>query len=210
MDHIQGMGFFTPLFNPKVKVNVWGPASSTMSLRARLTRYLSPPLFPVSLRDLPCKLSLYEVPRDDFNIGSFRISSDLIGHVGPTVGYRINNSNLVVTYLPDHEPALGVNHFPIDKDWTSGHALSKGADLLIHDAQYNEHEYEDRVGWGHSSIKDTIRFAALAKVKHLVLFHHDPTHTDAFLDSLIETTVKMQNPDFKVTPGREGSVFEID
>lgn len=209
MDHIQGMGFFPPFFNPNTEVNVWGPASTTLSLRARLTRYLSPPLFPVSLRDLPCKLSLNEVPCKDFKIGQFQIFSDLICHIGPTVGYRIVSSDSVVTYIPDHEPALGVKNFPLSKDWTSGYALAAGADLLIHDAQFSDEEYAHRIGWGHSSIRQAFKFAALARVKQLVPFHHDPTHSDSDLDRLINETVKSERPSFKITPGTEGAVFRI-
>ena len=209
MDHIQGMGFFPPFFNPNTEVNVWGPASTTLSLRARLTRYLSPPLFPVSLRDLPCKLSLNEVPGKDFKIGQFQIFSDLICHIGPTVGYRIVSSDSVVTYIPDHEPALGVKNFPLSKDWTSGYALAAGADLLIHDAQFSDKEYAHRIGWGHSSIRQAFKFAALARVKQLVPFHHDPTHSDSDLDRLINETVKSERPSFKITPGTEGAVFRI-
>src|SRR5882724_473073 len=62
MDHIQGLGFFSPLYDSGVEVHIWGPASTTADLRTRLMRYLSPPLFPVHLRDLPCQLSLHEVP----------------------------------------------------------------------------------------------------------------------------------------------------
>lgn len=209
MDHIQGMGFFPLFFNPDVEVNIWGPASTTLSLRARLTRYMSPPLFPVSLRDLPCNLSLHEVPGKDFKIGQFQIISDLICHSGPTVGYRIQSSDSVVAYLPDHEPALGVTNFPLSQDWTSGYGLASGADLLIHDAQFTDNEYHHRVGWGHSSIKDALKFAGLAEVKHLVLFHHDPTHNDDELDQLIREAVKSEKPSFEVTPGTEGAVFRV-
>jgi phosphoribosyl 1,2-cyclic phosphodiesterase len=209
MDHIQGMGFFPPFFNQDIEVNVWGPASTTLSLRARLTRYMSPPLFPVSLRDLPCKLSLHEVPCKDFKIGQFQIFSDLICHAGPTVGYRIQSSDSVVTYLPDHEPALGIKNFPLSRDWTSGYGLAAGADLLIHDAQFSDNEYQHRAGWGHSSINDALKFAALSEVKQLALFHHDPTHSDDDLDRLISEAVKSEKPSFEVTPGTEGAVFRV-
>jgi len=88
MDHIQGLGFFGPLYSPGVDVHIWGPASSMFGLEARLSRYLSPPLFPVHLRDLP-KVVCHEVPRPPFNIGPFRIQTALVCHPGPTVGYRI-------------------------------------------------------------------------------------------------------------------------
>jgi phosphoribosyl 1,2-cyclic phosphodiesterase len=89
MDHIQGLAFFAPLYNPQIEVHIWGPASTTLDLRARLTRYLSPPLFPVALQEIPGEPILHEVPCDTFTIGEFKISSSLVCHPGPTVGYRI-------------------------------------------------------------------------------------------------------------------------
>lgn len=209
MDHLQGLGFFAPLFNPQAEVHIWGPASTTMCLRERLTRYLSPPLFPVLLRDLPCRLFLHEVPCGDFTIGEFQVATSLVCHPGPTVGYRIASSGAVLTYMPDHEPALGAQAFPMAREWTSGYALAAGADLLIHDAQYSSAEYAGRVGWGHSSLADTLTFAALAGVKHLVPFHHDPAHSDSDLDRLIGDTVDEVQPDFEVTPGSEGMTFVL-
>ena len=209
MDHLQGMGFFSPFFDRKSEVNIWGPASTTLSLRARLTRYLSPPLFPVSIRDLPCKLVLHEVPKKPFTVGPFKITTDLIGHVGPTVGYRIKIDQAVITYIPDHEPALGVEDFPLDQRWTSGYALAKNADLLLHDAQFSDQEYQCCIGWGHSSINDAFKFASLTGVKHLVPFHHDPNRTDEELSRMVEETIQSQKPDFKVTTAREGAVFEF-
>ena len=208
MDHVQGLAFFWPLRSPDVEAHIWGPASATLSLRARLTRYLSPPLFPVFLRDIPA-LFLHEVPRGDFEVGEFHISSELVCHPDSTVGYRIATSNAVLTYLPDHEPALGAVKFPLSGDWTSGYALAAGVDLLIHDAQYTTEEYADRIGFGHSSVLQAFAFAALAEVRHLVPFHHDPAHTDDDVDRLIGETMMSTKPRFAVTPGAEGVSFEL-
>ena len=208
MDHIQGLAFFRPLRTPDVEVHIWGPASTTLSLRARLTRYLSPPLFPVFLREMPSTF-LHEVPSDDFEIGEFRISCALVCHPDPTVGYRIATSGAVLTYLPDHEPALGARKFPLSRDWTSGYTLAAGVDLLIHDAQYSSEEYADRIGFGHSSLPQAFEFAALAEVKRLVPFHHDPAHTDDDLDHLIQETILSTRPSFAVAPGSEGATFEL-
>src|SRR5687767_13266620 len=75
MDHIQGLGFFKPLFNPSEEIHIWGPASKTVSLRNRLGRYFSPPLFPVYFRNLTCRLFLHEVEDSHFTIGPFSIQS---------------------------------------------------------------------------------------------------------------------------------------
>jgi phosphoribosyl 1,2-cyclic phosphodiesterase len=211
MDHIQGLGFFAPLYRSDVEVNIWGPASARMCLQSRLMRYLSPPLFPVGLRELPCKLVLREVPCGDFDIGEFRVSTALVCHPGPTVGYRIAEAQgRVMTYLPDHEPALGACTFPsLPREWTSGGALAAHADLLIHDSQYGTHEYGDHVGWGHSSLKHTLDFGTLAEVGHLVAFHHDPSHSDTELDGLMAEAIEETKPGYRVSPGLEGATFQL-
>ncbi len=209
MDHIQGLGFFRPIRSHGVEVHIWGPSSTTMDLGTRLSRYLSPPLFPVRLRELECKLELHEVPCGDFCIGEFRISSMLVEHPDPTVGFRIQSPTASLAYLPDHEPALGARHFPISPDWTSGYSLARAVDLLIHDAQYSDEEYADRVGWGHSTLRQAIQFAAMAKVKRLVPFHHDPSHTDDELDRALAEATRDLKPDFELSPGMEGATFEL-
>jgi phosphoribosyl 1,2-cyclic phosphodiesterase len=142
MDHIQGLGFFSPLYNPAIEVHLWGPASSTLSLDARLSRYLSPPLFPIHLRDLP-SVSCHHVPRSSFDIGPFRILTALVSHPGPTVGFRIEADGGVISYLSDHEPALCLrNGLWPGREWVSGFDLAAEADLLIHDAQYTDEEYD--------------------------------------------------------------------
>lgn len=212
MDHIQGLGFFAPLYDPKTEVHIWGPASTTQGLARRLTRYLAPPLFPVLLRDLPCDLHLHEVPCGDFEIGGFRISAAMVCHPGPTVGYRIREGERVLAYLSDHEPALGMDRFELDAlepEWVSGHDLAVDADLLIHDTQYTCEEYEARIGWGHSSAAQCLTFARLARVKHLVAFHHDPARGDDELYRVVSEAAQETELPFRVTAGAEGDVFEI-
>lgn len=209
LDHIQGLGFFPPLYDPEVEIHIWGPASVTQDLRARLTRYLSPPLFPVHLQHLPCQLTLHEVTRGDFQVGGLAISAAFVCHPGPTVGYRVAEDGASLVYLPDHEPALGARAFPISPEWTSGYALAQGCDLLIHDAMYTEDEYREREGWGHCTLGHALAFADLAGVRHLVLFHHDPAHDDETLDRLISEAIEDATPPFRVTPAIEEAVFEL-
>ena len=209
MDHILGLGFFGPLYNPNMEVHIWGPASTTLDLRTRLNRYLSPPLFPVHLRDLPCKLMLHEVPCGDYDIGEFRVTATSVCHPGPTVGYRISNGKSVMAYMPDHEPALGVASFPMRKEWTSGFPVAEGVDLLVHDTQYTDSEYAIKVGWGHSTFEQSIRFAELCGAKRLVAFHHDPTHSDTDLDEMIGLAVAAAQPKFPVSGAQEGVVFSL-
>ena len=208
MDHIQGLGFFAALFNPEVETHLWGPAQAAWELRHRLARYLSPPLFPVHLRELP-NLTLHEVPRGSFRVGEFRVLADRICHPGFTVGYRVEGDGGTVAYLSDHEPALGVPHFPLRADWTSGYLLARGVDLLLHDAQYSLAEYPTHVGWGHSALEHALAFGHLADVRHLVTFHHDPGHSDDEIDRLTAEATLSAQPSFGVTSGAEVAVFDI-
>ncbi len=211
MDHIQGLGFFAPLYRPDVEVHIWGPGSATLRLQARLKRYLSPPLFPVNLSELPCQLTFHDISSREIDIGEFRVSSALVCHPGPTVGYRISAAEeSVLTYLPDHEPALAALRFPsLPREWTSGATLAAEADLLIHDSQYSAAEYPAHCGWGHSSLIQTLDFGTLTGVKRLVPFHHDPDHTDTDLDRLLAQAIDETKPAYQVTPGIEGTIFEL-
>lgn len=209
MDHIQGLGFFDPLIRSDQEVHIWGPPSTTLTLRARLARYLSPPLFPIRLRDLPCRLTFHDVPLGSFEIGRLQITTALVIHPGPTVGYRVVENDASLAYLPDHEPALGVTCFPGEPAWTSGFALALGVDLLIHDAQFTADEYLRHVGWGHSALPQTIAFATQTAVKQLIPFHHDPVHSDLVLDRLFEEVCSVSELPFQLTPGREGASFQL-
>ena len=208
LDHIQGLGFFAALFDPEVETHLWGPARTACDLRERLVRYLSPPLFPVHLRDLP-NLILHELPRKPFEIGEFRVRGDRICHPGLTVGYRIEDERGRLAYLSDHEPALGVARFPLNAEWTSGHSLARDVDLLLHDAQYSLAEYHSHVGWGHSALDHALAFAHLSGVRRLVTFHHDPAHSDDDIDRLTAEATARARPSFAVTSGAEGAVFEV-
>jgi phosphoribosyl 1,2-cyclic phosphodiesterase len=208
MDHIQGLGFFAPFFRPSGEVHVWGPASATMELRSRLSRYLSPPLFPVRIRDLDARVVMHDAPDEPVAIGGFEIVAQHVIHPGPTVGYRITADGASVAYLPDHEPALGAQRFPEEPRTTSGFDLASGVNLLIHDGQYSDEERTGRVGWGHSSVSEAVAFAELAEARRLILFHHDPSHSDAVLDELTEAA-RAGGTSVEVVAGREGARYVL-
>lgn len=210
MDHIQGLGFFEPLFWPDIEVHLWGPSSTTLGLYRRLSRYLSPPLFPVRLRDLPCQPTVHDVvDLEHFDAGDFSIDARLVCHPGPTVGYRIACDGAVMAYLPDHEPTLGLDALPEEHAWIPGFDLARGVDLLIHDAQFSEEEYPRYIGWGHSAIPHALAFAKAAGVAHLVPFHHDPSHTDEILDALYAGYVNARDLPFALTPAVEGESIAL-
>src|SRR5690242_14277003 len=185
LDHIQGLLFFAPLFDESAEVTIWGPAAPGASLRSRLARYLSAPLTPVDIRELPCQLDFRRCPHAEWEIGSARIRAEAVTHRGPTLGYRIEEDDAALCYLPDHEPALIESLDNLEPEWTSGYSLAHDASLLIHDAQYTDEEYPAHRGWGHSAISHSVAFADRVRARNTLLFHHDPWHSDDDLDAIL-------------------------
>jgi phosphoribosyl 1,2-cyclic phosphodiesterase len=183
LDHIQGLVFFAPAFRPTSEIVVWGPAAPDAPLEDRIARYISAPLSAVEVRELPCDVSFRHCPETEWEIGSARIRSASVSHRGPTLGYRVTEGDESLCYIPDHEPGLGTDLASSEPDWISGFELARGASLLIHDCQYTDDEYPDHVGWGHSRLSDALAFAQRVEARRTLLFHHDPLHSDDFLDA---------------------------
>jgi phosphoribosyl 1,2-cyclic phosphodiesterase len=186
LDHIQGLMFFAPAFRPESEIIIWGPASPEASLRDRIARYISAPLAPVEVRELPSHLSFRETEPLEWEIGPARIRAHAVTHRGPTLGYRIEEGNTSLCYIPDHEPGLGAPLSALDNDWISGFGLAHGASMLVHDCQYTDAEYPNHLGWGHSPMSDALEFGHRVAAERLLLFHHDPLHTDTDLDTLAD------------------------
>jgi phosphoribosyl 1,2-cyclic phosphodiesterase len=211
LDHIQGLLFFTPLFDPAAEITVWGPPGGG-SLHSRLARYLSNPLSPVDIRELPAKVAFRDVPATSWRLGELEVRASLIAHRGPTLGYRIAEAGATLSYLPDHEPGLGTTLSSAPSSWISGLALAQGASALIHDSQYSDAEYAFRRGWGHSRISDTLAFAQRSMPKTLLMFHHDPGHDDVRLQSLEHQATEDAaglGVEAAVRLAREGEKFDL-
>jgi phosphoribosyl 1,2-cyclic phosphodiesterase len=187
LDHIQGLMFFSPCFHEQSEITVWGPASPESSLEERVGRYISAPLSPVEVRELPCDVSFHDCPASEWELGPATIRAEAVTHRGPTLGYRITDGDTTIAYIPDHEPGLGSPLESLEPEWISGYDLARDADLLIHDCQYTDEEYPEHVGWGHSRLTDTLTFARRVGARRLLMFHHDPLHSDDFLDSFFES-----------------------
>ena len=209
-DHIEGLRFFDPIWDPSVELNVWGPPSPIRELRSRIAPYFAPPFFPVHLRNIPSHPEFRDTPTTTWRIGSAAVTAQLVKHPGPTVGYRVEENGAALAYLPDHEPALGSDLSTVEAEWISGNALAEGAAVLLHDAQYTQEEYVERVGWGHSSTEDVVTFARRAGSRRLVLFHHDPLHTDEQLERILARANELRaSGDAEVELAREGMTFEL-
>lgn len=209
LDHLEGLGFFLPLWEPATELHIWGPPSPIQTLAERIATYLSPPLFPVHLSDIPARLSFHDSPEGEWQLGSATIVSQPIIHAGPTVGYRIEDGARSLAYLTDHEPALGADLRSVAPEWISGYAVAARADVLIHDCQYTEEEYVSRVGWGHSSTEHVATFADLAKVRRLLMYHHDPMHGDDQLETMLSRVRALGPNDLDVELAQEGMELDL-
>ncbi len=180
LDHVEGLGFFGPLFIPGLPITIWGPPQEGTPLADWIARYLSPPFFPRRFEELPSTIEFVELGEESWQLDGVTITSGRVTHPGTTLGYRLEEEGRSFTYIPDNELGLKAD---------SGAELAEGADLLFHDAQYTSDEYGSRVGWGHSSIDDVAAYLDLVKPGKAVMFHHDPAHSDDFLESM-RTTVE--------------------
>jgi diguanylate cyclase (GGDEF)-like protein len=182
-DHIQGFPFFVPAFLPGAELNVYAPLGFQQSLEEAMSGQMEYSYFPVKLRDLRSRIHFTELEEGFFRVGDVLVETQYLNHTAPTIAYRMSNGGATVAYVTDHEPFRradnGVLHHPGDQRHI---AFMKGADLVIHDAQYTEEEYGQRVGWGHSTLEYATDVAIAAEVRRLALFHHDPSHDDDFME----------------------------
>jgi ribonuclease BN (tRNA processing enzyme) len=153
-----------------------------------------------------------DAPSKPWSIDGVEVEAALVSHRGPTLGYRLSENGTSICYLPDHEPALGQDLETSPAGWISGHVLARDASLLIHDGQFDEAEYRAHRGWGHSGFPDALAFAHRAEAGRTLLFHHDPEHDDARLESIgAEATERWAALDGQgeITMAREGDEIEV-
>lgn len=186
-DHIQGLPFFTPLLRRGAEVTIYAPSQNDgAGVESVFADTIRPPLFPVDLAMLPGTIQYEDVGDSDFVIdggpaGDIHVRSRLIPHVGRTVGYRVDWNGASVAYLSDHQqPCDGSLSAP-----PGAFDLCRDVDLLIHDAQYTQAEFEQKCEWGHCTVEFAVWLAAEAGASKLALFHHDPSHDDDALDAIV-------------------------
>ncbi|MFN7919456.1 MAG: MBL fold metallo-hydrolase [Bryobacteraceae bacterium] len=194
-DHIQGLPSFKPLFNSHCATTIHStadPAELERILAAQMRR----PYFPVPM---PAHVAYRKVEHEGTRIGDLLIRPFPLHHPGGATGYRIESSNATIVYATDHE------HGDPESD-----ALllqnADHADVLIYDAQYTPAEYEHQRGWGHSTWREAVQFAQRARVKRLILFHHDPNRTDEQLARIVS---EAQSEFANTTAATEGSTLQL-
>ena len=185
LDHIQGFPFFLPAFIPGTHLTIVGPAGSAKSLQAAFADQMDPAYFPVRLDHMPADMEFIERnPGETFEVGGLRITPHLLMHPIPTFGYRIDEGATRFAFATDNEIAM----FAQEQNGTLKDLAEwcRGADLLVHDAQYSREEYKTHAGFGHSTFEEALSLAEQADVHQLAFFHHDPAHSDTDIDALIE------------------------
>jgi phosphoribosyl 1,2-cyclic phosphodiesterase len=203
-DHIQGVPFFTPAYNPDAKITFMGAKRDGVDVRSALASQMKPPTFPVTLDTLSAQIGFRDVVTPDpFEVGPFRVTPVDLQHPDGVLAYRVSAGGRTVVFATDVEHGDRVDERVI--------ALSEGADLLIHDAQYTVPEYRglrgpSRRGWGHSTWTDAVEVARKAGVSRLALFHHDPTRSDEALAAIEGEAKTFFAPTFAA---REGSPLEL-
>jgi CheY-like chemotaxis protein len=223
-DHIQGFPFFTPLFVPGNVWDIYAPGGLGKRLEETLAGQMEYAYFPVTLEQLGATIRYHDLVEGVFDIGDARVTARYLNHPGLTLGYRVQAGGAVMIYATDHEPhagpqpetsselGAGIPVLPVHREDQSHIEFLRGANLVIHDAQYTAAEYLQKVGWGHSPMEYAVDVALAAGVKRLALFHHDPTHDDDTLDRLVEVCrqrVAARHGTLEVFGAAEGLAIEL-
>ena len=195
LDHIQGIPFFRPLYNPNNHFTFYfaGRRDANLVVDA-LSGMIANPYFPVNISKLPCARKYVDLVEGTFSVADTKILVLPLDHPQGCVGYRIAQDGKVISYCTDVEHG---------SDWSDRNmqTLAKDADMFIVDSQYTPDELLDHTGWGHSSWKQAIETGIAAGAKKIVLYHHDPYHEDTAVEEILRLAQKL-HPD--VIAAREG------
>lgn len=212
-DHIQGFPFFTPLFLPGTEINIYAPIGFQRGLEDAMAGQMHYSYFPVTLQDLSSRIHYTELEEGFFRIGNCLVETQYLNHTAPTIAYRLTEGSTSIAYVTDHEPFWKPSGPDFNHPGDQRHIeFIRDADLIIHDAQYSEEEYETKIGWGHSPVGYVRDVALAANVKRLALFHHDPTHDDAWIDAMeheLKAAIAKRNPAMDVFAAAEQMVLDI-
>lgn len=201
-DHIQGLPFFGPGYAPESEIQVFGPEFNGEGPEEFLSGQMMTPYFPAAPSQMRGIREFSLTPNEPFRIGSAVISAARLSHPGTTLGYRIEEAGTSFVYMSDDEPDLASSGL-----FEGIIALAAGADVLLHDCQFTEGEYEARRGWGHSTPRQALKIASEAGAHCLVHFHHDPAHDDEQVEAMAEEARQMAGS-VEIIIGRECAAIE--
>jgi phosphoribosyl 1,2-cyclic phosphodiesterase len=204
-DHTQGLPFVPQADRPDAQVDLYLPRQpDTDDAASVFARAMSPPHFPIGPEGLRGDWSFRSLEVGTHRIEGCEVTAAEITHKGGrTFGYRVDDGETTIAYLPDHAPAIAT-----PEALESAIELTRGVDLLLHDAQFVEAERGIADLFGHATIDDAIAFARSAEVEHLVLIHHAPARTDDEVDA-IERATATEGPPLRISVGREGDELVV-
>jgi phosphoribosyl 1,2-cyclic phosphodiesterase len=218
-DHIQGLPFFAPAYEKKNEICVRGYDGVDTSFGKIMAEPMKAPFFPIAMRELSARIDIKKLTEMEFCLGKVQVRARFVNHPGVCAGYRVFTSAGSIAFLPDHEPyrflhSAKANHMNPEDAKKTGEEEQIGlvkflhaSDLLILDAQYTDAEYERHIGWGHGSVSSAVSLALDAKVRRLLLFHHDPGHDDTKVDAMIDDArrlIRDSGKQLEVDAAREG------
>jgi ribonuclease BN (tRNA processing enzyme) len=219
-DHIQGIPFFAPAFQPGNRFTIWGAKSLAASIRRVVRDQMSPVVFPVKFEELAATFEFREVTDERHASDGFDVRAFPVRHPGGALGYRFGarsahgeseDASTSFVYISDNELRAGDPGASTDRWRAKLVEFVRGARLLIHDATYTEGEYDAHRGWGHSTYGDAVELALESGVETLVLFHHSPDRGDDELDTCLaecQAAVEASGQSLRVIAAAEG--MEID
>jgi CheY-like chemotaxis protein/phosphoribosyl 1,2-cyclic phosphodiesterase len=187
-DHINTIPFFAPLYTQGNQIEIHGPYQGDLSIEQVVSAQMESVYFPVTIREFGAHLVFRDLREESLNFGPVRIDTILLSHPGYCLGYRLTCRGRKVCYITDNELYLpGDTHR--DEHFLKRLAdFVRGADVLITDTTYRDHEYPAKIGWGHSCVSEVAELAVRAQVKRLHLFHHDPDQSDDDIDLKLAET----------------------
>lgn len=181
-DHIMGFPFFKPLYSEKTHLTIWSCVFTQNSIKEMLAHVMSAPYFPINYDDVHANITYADIYGKSCQFGDLKITPIALSHPNQGTGYKFSESGKSFVFLTDNE--LGFRHEGglVYEDYLG---FCRGADLLIHDAEYREKEYPKRRGWGHSTIEQATKLALDAGVRQLGLFHHNQDRLDDEIDDMV-------------------------
>ncbi len=215
-DHIQGIPFFAPIFEPGNQFMFWAPALLKAGLDAVLREQMDPTVFPVTFDDLPALIDFCTIAESEQRTGNgFTVRAFAVQHPGGAVGYRFSGRSgegPSFVYISDNELGPWAD-YETRPEWRQELVeWIHGATLLVHDATYTVDEYERHRGWGHSTMDDAVHLAIDAGVAELVLYHHSADRTDQDVDRAVahcQALVASRGAALVVTAAAEGMTLSV-
>ena len=217
-DHIQGIPFFIPLFNPNNKITFYGISSNGLNVEKEMKQQMLPNNFPISLEEFKAELHFKEIDKNIvYNINGLKVETFIVNHPSPTLTFKIIEGNDSFIYMTDNELIID-NELERQNDSFLRSmnkeliAFCKDCNYLIHDAMFDEDSMLDKKGWGHSSNVSLAQFSIMANIKNLVLFHFNPDYNDSKIDFILKETqlfLEHQHSKIKCLAYKEGLEIKI-